>query len=83
MLVKEFPNLNRADEREALDVMLNYAFGDRRTAQGWGTMDPAVWQEQIDLYARARPVLRAHAEAGGGDDAGDPQGDADGRPKIG
>jgi NitT/TauT family transport system substrate-binding protein len=51
-LVKEFPNLVAADEREALDVMLKYAFSPKTAAEGWGTMDPAVWQEQIDLYAQ-------------------------------
>lgn len=51
LLVKEFPNLVAADEREALDVMLKYAFSPRTASEGWGTMDPAVWQEQIDLYA--------------------------------
>lgn len=50
LLVKEFPNLNRADERAALDVMLHYAFGPRTATEGWGTMDPAVWREQIELY---------------------------------
>jgi NitT/TauT family transport system substrate-binding protein len=52
LLVKEFPNLNKADERVALDVMLDYAFSDRTKAEGWGTMDPQVWQDQIDLYAQ-------------------------------
>ena len=51
-LVKEFPNLVAADEREALDVMLKYAFSSKTAAEGWGTMDPAVWQDQIDLYAK-------------------------------
>ena len=51
LLVKEFTNLNRADERVALDVFLDYAFSPRTAAEGWGTMDPQVWQEQIDLYA--------------------------------
>lgn len=50
-LVKEFPNLVAADEREALDVMLAYAFSPATLADGWGMMDPKVWQEQIDLYA--------------------------------
>jgi NitT/TauT family transport system substrate-binding protein len=50
-LVKEFPNLNAADEREALEVMLKFAFSPRTAADGWGTMEPAVWQEQINLYA--------------------------------
>lgn len=52
MLIKEFPNFNRADERAALDVMLHYAFGPLTATQGWGTMDPAVWREQIELYAQ-------------------------------
>ena len=58
MLVKEFPNLNRADEREALDVMLQYAFSSRTLAEGWGTMDPQVWREQIDLYAQLGQFAR-------------------------
>jgi NitT/TauT family transport system substrate-binding protein len=51
-LVKEFPNLNAQDEREAAEVMLKFAFSPRTAAEGWGTMDPAVWQEQIALYAQ-------------------------------
>ena len=39
MLVKEYPNLNRADERVAVDVMLAYSFGDasrrRRAGARW------------------------------------------------
>lgn len=50
-LVKEFPNLNREDELVAAKVMLEYAFSAKTKAEGWGTMDPAVWQEQIALYA--------------------------------
>ncbi len=50
-LVKEYPNLIAADEREALDVMLSFSFGPQTKAEGWGTMDAAVWQQQIDLYA--------------------------------
>jgi NitT/TauT family transport system substrate-binding protein len=52
LLVREFTNLNRADEREAVDVMLKYAFSSKTAAEGWGTMDPDVWREQIDLYAQ-------------------------------
>ncbi|MGZ5270950.1 MAG: ABC transporter substrate-binding protein [Ramlibacter sp.] len=52
LLVKEYPNLNRDDERVALDTMLKYSFGDLTRAQGWGAMDPAVWQEQITLYSQ-------------------------------
>ena len=51
LLVKEYPNLNRADERIALDTMLQYSFSELTKGQGWGAMDPAVWQEQISLYS--------------------------------
>lgn len=51
LLVKEYPNLVAADERVALDVMLSFSFGPQTKAAGWGTMDPIVWQQQIDLYA--------------------------------
>ena len=58
LLVREFPNLNRADERAALDVMLQYAFSAKTAAEGWGTMDPAVWAEQIELYAQLGQFTR-------------------------
>ncbi|MES3001920.1 MAG: ABC transporter substrate-binding protein [Pseudomonadota bacterium] len=51
MAVRDFPQLDRADERVALDRMLQFSFGGLARAQGWGAMDPAFWQEQIDLYA--------------------------------
>jgi NitT/TauT family transport system substrate-binding protein len=51
LLVKEYPNLKREDERAAVDVMLEYAFGGLAQTQGWGAMDPAVWQAQISMYA--------------------------------
>lgn len=54
LLVKEYPNLNRDDELVALDVMLKYAFTETTQTQGWGTMDPAVWQEQISMYEKLK-----------------------------
>lgn len=54
LLIKEYPNLNRADEREALDVMLSYSFTEATKTGGWGAMDPAVWQEQIDTYSQLK-----------------------------
>ena len=51
MLVKEFPNLNAKDEHEALEAMLRFSFSPRTKTEGWGAMDPAIWQDQISLYA--------------------------------
>ena len=52
LLVKHFPNLVAADERAAVDVMLDATFTAATKAGGYGTMDPAVWQGQISLYSQ-------------------------------
>jgi NitT/TauT family transport system substrate-binding protein len=52
LLIKEYPNLVAKDEREAIDDMMKFAFSAKTKAEGWGTMDPAIWQDQIDLYAK-------------------------------
>lgn len=51
LLVKAYPNLVAKDERAALDIMLDACFTAATKNGGYGTMDPAVWQEQIALYA--------------------------------
>ena len=38
--------------RIPFELMLRYSFSDLTKAQGWGAMDPAVWQEQISLYSQ-------------------------------
>ena len=50
LLVAEYPNLVRADELAAVPVMLGVEFNASTKANGWGSFDPAVWQEQIDLH---------------------------------
>ena len=51
LLLKEYPNLNRADEREAIDSLMSYAYNANTNSNGWGAMDRAVWQDQINQYA--------------------------------
>ena len=51
LLLKEYPNLNRADEREAIDSLMTYAYNTNTFNNGWGAMDRAVWQDQIQQYA--------------------------------
>jgi NitT/TauT family transport system substrate-binding protein len=50
LLVQEYPNLVRADELAAVSVMLGVEFTERTASHGWGSFDPAVWQDQIDLF---------------------------------
>src|SRR5437868_10348512 len=52
LLVKEYPNLDRNDEKVGIDAMMTYAFNDLTRANGWGTMDSTVWQDQISLYSQ-------------------------------
>jgi NitT/TauT family transport system substrate-binding protein len=49
LLIQEYPNLVRADELAAAPILFNVEFTDRTKTFGWGSFDPAVWQEQIDL----------------------------------
>jgi NitT/TauT family transport system substrate-binding protein len=51
-LLEVFPNLVAADERAAADVMLDYCFDEHTRSHGYGTMDPAVWQEQISMWSK-------------------------------
>jgi NitT/TauT family transport system substrate-binding protein len=48
--LKELPHLKRDDEIHSVKVLMTYAFNANTKANGWGTFDPAVWQEQISLY---------------------------------
>ncbi|MCW3476084.1 ABC transporter substrate-binding protein [Limobrevibacterium gyesilva] len=52
LLIKQFPNLVAKDEREAVDVMLAHCFNANTMANGYGAMDPAIWQDQIALYSQ-------------------------------
>jgi NitT/TauT family transport system substrate-binding protein len=58
LLVKQYPNLVAADERAAADVMLDYTFDEHTKLAGYGAMDRAVWQAQIDLYASLGQVTK-------------------------
>lgn len=50
MLVAAFPNLVKADEMAAFNVMIGHVFTEATAANGWGTFDPANWEKQIELY---------------------------------
>ena len=50
-LVAEYQNLDRASELEAAGPLLTFAFNEVTAKEGWATMNPANWQEQIDTYA--------------------------------
>ena len=50
LLLKEYPNLVREDELVAVPTLDKFVFTAATKAKGWGTFEPAVWQQQIDLY---------------------------------
>ncbi|MBM3601565.1 MAG: ABC transporter substrate-binding protein [Alphaproteobacteria bacterium] len=50
LLIKEYPNLVKADEVEAAHVMLKFSFTPATKAHGWGSMDLGNWREQIRVY---------------------------------
>ncbi len=59
LLIKEYPNLVRADEIVAVKTLNTYVFQATTKAGGWGTFSPEVWQGQIDLYDQLKQFRAA------------------------
>ena len=51
-LVARFPNMDRDNELAAAPLVVGYSFNETTAEQGWGTMNAANWQAQIDIYDR-------------------------------
>jgi len=49
-LVEAYPNLDKASEMKAVDLIMDYSFDANTKANGWGIMTKDNWQEQIDTY---------------------------------
>ena len=64
LLVKEYPNLKREDERAAVDVMLDYCLRRPRADAGLGHHGPRrLAGTDLDVFGPG-PVHRTHAEGG-------------------
>ena len=50
MLVKEYPNLVHDDEVAGTKALLRFVFNPNTKVHGWGSFDPAIWEEQIATY---------------------------------
>lgn len=44
------PEANLKDIQDDGEAMMKYVFTDSTKKNGWGTMDPEIWQTQIDLW---------------------------------
>jgi NitT/TauT family transport system substrate-binding protein len=51
LLIKRYPNLDRAAELQAVGPIMDYTFNAATEAHGWGQMERQKWQDQIDTYA--------------------------------
>jgi NitT/TauT family transport system substrate-binding protein len=51
LLVKEYPSLNHAVELETVPLIRSLAYNEETSKDGWGTMDPENWGQQINDYA--------------------------------
>ena len=49
-LVTEYKNLSRESELEAVNPVLGFSFNEVTAKDGWGAMNRANWQAQIDTY---------------------------------
>jgi NitT/TauT family transport system substrate-binding protein len=50
-LVEANSNLEPTETRSGLDSLLKFEFDEKTAANGWGAMDPAIWDEQLKTYA--------------------------------
>ena len=49
-LVERYPNMQKENEMQAVDLVLGYSFNEKTRENGWGTMTKENWQAQIDTY---------------------------------
>ena len=83
LLVKEYPNLVRADEVEAVGILNKFVFTAATKANGWGTFDPKVWQEQIDTYDQLQQFRNGAPKLADVIDTSILEATKDARPKLG
>ncbi len=50
-LIDEYPDLDPEAEAEGALVILGFVFDEKTDTGGWATMDPEVWNDQIQLYS--------------------------------
>jgi len=82
-LIKDYPNLIRADELEASQTFLKFAFNGATKANGWGTFDKSLWQEQISLYDELKQFAAGAPKVDDVVTTAILERTADARPKIG
>lgn len=51
MLVEAYPNLDKASELDAVKPVLEFSFNETTKEQGWGAMNRANWEAQVETYA--------------------------------
>ncbi|MDI6028626.1 ABC transporter substrate-binding protein [Corticibacterium sp. UT-5YL-CI-8] len=51
ILVKAYPNLDKASELEAIGPLMTFAFNETTVANGWGAMSKENWEAQLKTYA--------------------------------
>lgn len=50
-LIEANPNMAAGEAKNALLALLAFEFTEETKTHGWGAMDPAIWQAQIDTYS--------------------------------
>jgi NitT/TauT family transport system substrate-binding protein len=50
ILVERYPNMDIEAEKKAVSLITAFSFNANTATGGWGTMNAANWQAQIDIY---------------------------------
>lgn len=82
-LVERYPNLDKASEMKAVDLVLGFSFNENTKENGWGQMVPENWQAQIDTYDSLEQFSNAAPKLEDVMTLDILEATADARPKIG
>jgi NitT/TauT family transport system substrate-binding protein len=58
LLIKEYPTMVHDDELAAMAAVKPYMYNANTKQKGWGTMDPAIWQSQIEMWSSLKQFAR-------------------------
>lgn len=59
MLVKKYPSDDKSAQLAASKKLMTFMFTSTTAQNGWGAMDPQVWQQQIDMWKQLGQFKRA------------------------
>lgn len=82
-LAKLSPSIDKDDMKAQAEALMTFTFNDDTKANGWATMEPAIWQRQIDMWDELGQFKKAAPAVDDVMTLDILEATADSRPKVG